>query len=214
MERTRLIPPIPPVSLHDNKVQVSLSADGNTVVMGIPTYRHSQDDTQTGEVFVFHFDGTRWIRTRLPSGNRGQFGRWVAINDAGDTLATPYGQADYNGSVHHVVIYKLVNGAWQPVRGITDRAGHTEFCGEGTLSNDGSVVAETCDEQPPGTLSFRAYVRTHSGPNWTVREDIELFLPDDPTSALEHVGIAIDGTAATPRPASTRPSVVVTCWAS
>ncbi len=194
-ERTRLVPPMQPVDSGDNTVRVSMSADGNTVVMGIPTFTHSQGDTQTGEAYVFRFNGTSWIRTRLQSGNRGSFGRWVAMNDAGDTIATPYGEV--GDAAHRVAIYKQINGAWQPVRGIADRAGHTEFCGEGVLSSDGAVVAETCSEQLPGTALSRTYVRTHSGPNWTVREDIELFLSEDPNAPLEHFGLAIDGTGNT-----------------
>jgi hypothetical protein len=57
-------------------MNVGISADGNTVVLGMPQYFHQEFDEDSGEVFVFHFNGTSWTRTRLSSGSRGAFGRW------------------------------------------------------------------------------------------------------------------------------------------
>ncbi len=193
-QRAKLTPPPAPNIVGDNAIRVGISADGNTVVMGIPDWHHTTNglDAKNGEAFVFHFNGTAWTTTRLQSGNRGDFGRWVAINDAGDTIAVPYSEG-----AARVAIYKLVSGVWQPIRGISNRAGHSEFCGEGVLSSDGAVVGEVCSEQVPGTLRQRTYVRTHRGDNWTAREDIELFLPEDPDESVEYHGLAIDGTGDT-----------------
>jgi hypothetical protein len=196
VQRARLTPSIPPFIEGLNEMHVAISADGNTVVLGMPNYFRQQADEQSGEVFVFRFNGTSWIRTRLLAGDRGRFGRWVAINDTGDTIATPYGEQEFEDRPHRVAIYKLLNGAWQPVRGIADRAGHREFCGEGVLSRDGSTVAETCAEQPPGTLDDRTYVRTHSGANWTMREDFELEIPGEGETLLA-TNLAIDATGNT-----------------
>ncbi len=184
VQRARLVPTVGPINYFENRARVAISADGNTVVMGLPDYQHGANDTKTGEVFVFHFNGTSWVRTRLSSGNRGEFGRWVAINDAGDTIATPYSEG-----VPRIAIYKLINGVWQGVRGISNRQG--EYCySEGVLSDDGAVVADVCEG------GRQVYVRTHSGPNWTVREDIPLTLPENPPS-LEYHALAIDGTGDT-----------------
>jgi hypothetical protein len=40
---------------------------------------------------------------------------------------------------------------------------------------------------------YRDYVRVHSGPNWTVREDVDLKLSDNPNTDIEHHALAIDG---------------------
>jgi hypothetical protein len=188
-ERARLVPPVAPIVWFTNTVRVGMSADGNTVVMGLPDYQHGENDTRSGEVFVFHFNGTSWIRTRLMSGNRRDFGRWVAINDAGDTIATPYSEG-----TPAVAIYKLIGGAWQPIRGLRYRAGESCY-DEGVLSSDGAVLAESCDWQPPGGALPVSHVRVFSGPNWTVREDIPLTLPE--STSVQHFSLAIDGTGNT-----------------
>ena len=180
VQRARLVPTIGPNNYFENRARVSISADGNTVVLGLPDYQHGDNDTKTGEVFVFHFNGTTWTRTRLMSGNRGEFGRWVAINDAGDTIATPYSQG-----AQRVAIYKLIDGSWQGVRGLSNRTG--EYCyGEGVMSSDSTVVADYC------TSGRRLYVRTHSGPNWTVRTETDLELPEHPFG-VDSRELAIDG---------------------
>ncbi|HUQ10684.1 MAG TPA: hypothetical protein VM146_10255 [Steroidobacteraceae bacterium] len=192
-QRARLLPTVAPIGWFETTTRVSISADGDTVVMGVPDYQHGENDAKTGEVFVFHFNGGSWTRTRLLSGNRGRFGRWVAINDAGDTIATPYSEG-----TPRVAIYKLIDGAWKPIRGISNRAGVTEYCeGDGVLSNDGSTVAEICAVATGGYPVYRDYVRTHSGPNWTVREEVDLHLTDNPRTDIEHHALAIDGTGNT-----------------
>ena len=196
-QRARLTPTIPPFIEGTNVMNVGISADGNTVVLGMPNYFHSQFDEDSGEVFVFRFNGATWTRTRVLSGARGQYGRWVSINDAGDTIATPYGEQIFSERPHRVAIYKLIDGTWQGVRGITDPAGHREFCDRGAMSRDGSTVAESCVEQVPGTTQIRFYVRTHSGPNWTARADMELEL--DASSGQGNVlgGIGLSATGDT-----------------
>jgi hypothetical protein len=196
-QRARLLPAYPPHISGTNDVRVGISANGDTVVMGMPNYHHVVGDQQSGEVYVFRFDGAGWVRTRLPSGDRGLFGRWVAINDAGDTIATPYGEQGLEGQPHRVAIYRFLDGAWRVVRGLADRAGHAEFCEEGVMSRDGSTIAEVCDEQPPGSFELRYYVRMHSGPNWTVREDLPLALSAHSDFGYGHGGLAIDGTGQT-----------------
>ncbi len=192
-QRARLFPPIPPFIGGTNEVRVAISADGNTVVMGMPLFWKTQLDLQGGEVYVFRAEGAGWTRTRLQSGDRGLFGRWVSINDAGDTITTPYGDPENPNQPHRTVVYKFVNGAWRPVRAIADRASHPEYCYEGVMSRDGSTIAETCDAQRPGIAEIVTYVRVHSGPNWTVREDVTLTSDARSDFGYGHHGIGIDG---------------------
>jgi hypothetical protein len=192
-ERARLLPTIPPFNPGANDTRVGISADGNTVVVGAPNYKHSETDAQVGEVFVFHFDGAHWIRTRILSGDRGLFGRWVEINDAGDTIAAPYGVPE-STQPRRVAIYKLIDGTWRPVRALADRPSYPERCGEGVMSRDGTTIAETCHAQPPGAPAAITYVRVHSGPNWTLREDIPLKMSAPSALGYGHTGIAIDAT--------------------
>jgi hypothetical protein len=195
-QRARLEPTIPPFIEGSNEMKVAISADASTVALGMPNYFHTQFDEQSGEVFVYHWNGSRYLRTRIRAGSRGHFGRWVGLNDAGDTLAIAHGENSNPSLPQGVAIYKLVDGVWQPVRGIGNRAGRNEICDQGVLSGDGSTVAESCEEGAVGTTPARVYVRTHSGTNWTRREDLPLQMSVS-ASVYGHRGIAIDGTGHT-----------------
>jgi hypothetical protein len=192
-ERVRLEPSAPPFIGGDNVMKVAISADGFTVALGMPNYFHAQSDAQSGEVFVFRLSGTQWLRTRIRAGARGQFGRWVALSDAGDTLAIAHGERANPSLPPKIAIYKLLDGVWQPVRDIGDRFGRTEFCDQGVLSGDGSTVAESCHENAAGSVPARTYVRTHSGTNWTTRRDLPLEMSVSGGAGHGHGAIAIDG---------------------
>ena len=198
-QRIRLEPSVPPFIEGTNVMKVAISTDGSTVALGMPNYAHSEFDEQTGEVFVFRFrpDDRTWQRTRIRAGSRGEFGRWIGLNDAGDTLAIAHGVRSNPSLPPKIVIYKLVGGVWQAVRDIGDRFGRTEYCGEGVLSADGSTVAESCQEDAVGTRPARVYVRTHSGPNWTTRVDLPLEMTVTSEAGYGHGAIAIDGTGNT-----------------
>jgi hypothetical protein len=193
-QRIRLFPTIPPFIEGNNVMKVAISADGNTVALGMPNYFHEEFDEQSGEVFVFKFDGSNWVRTRIRAGSRGLFGRWVGLSNAGDTLAIAHGEFGNASLPPKVAIYKLVNGNWQAVRDIGARSGHSELCDQGVLSGDGSTVAESCREIAVGTNPARDYIRTHSGTNWTTRVDLPLQMSAPTDYYYGHGGIAIDDT--------------------
>ena len=67
IQRARLEPTIPPFIEGSNVMKVAMSADGNTVALGMPNYFHEEFDYQSGEVFVFRFNGSSWVRTRIPA---------------------------------------------------------------------------------------------------------------------------------------------------
>ncbi len=186
-QRARLLPQNSEFNTGVSSIRVAISADGNTVVAGLPQYSHTEgDQLNSGEVFVFRFNGTTWVRSRLFSGTRGSFGRWVDINDAGDILAVATGAIDRS-----VLIYRLTNGAWQPVRSIGQQFG--PFCGEGVLSGDGSTLAETC-----ATSDARSFVRVHTGPNWTQERALwlQIFFPPPP-EGYGNAALGIDTTGDT-----------------
>jgi hypothetical protein len=202
LQRARLVPPQPAVFNEDSQIKnVSISADGNTVVVGMPDYfpyliDEEAYDEISGEVFVYRFNGTTWVRSRLPSGARGSFGRWVSINDAGDLIALSRGESYDPAKPRHVVLYRNINGSWQAVRSFP--ASYPTFCDRHALSADGSTLVQSCilsSTSSPQVL--RTYLRTWSGPNWTVREDIPLEFAGSSGVALPGAGLAVDGTGST-----------------
>ena len=147
-------------------MNVGISADGNTVVLGMPNYQREYVDEESyddvnGQVFVFHFNGTSWVRSRLyaGAGSRGSFGKWVSISDAGDLIALASGESTSAPLPRRTFIYRNINGSWQPVREIQAMPG-TAFCDHGALSADGSTLVESCREGTM-TTTLRNYVRTY-----------------------------------------------------
>jgi hypothetical protein len=197
IRRARLQPTIPVWIEGSNTMNVAISGDGNTVVLGMPNYWHQEFDPQSGEVFVFRFNGTSWVRTRLLSGNRGTFGKWVAMNDAGDTIAVASGEAVEPAVSSWVFIYKLNNGVWQPVRAFQDQPGDAIGCGDSALSGDGTTVAQTCIERDSAGNVLRRFVRMHSGPNWTVRDDLPMVMSTPSADGYGMFGVTLDGTGDT-----------------
>jgi hypothetical protein len=199
-ERVRLLPEIPAAVWGENVTKVAISADGDTVVLGLPHYRRVASDSEdkSGEVYVFHNTTFGWTSTRLYSGTRGAFGSWVGINDAGDTIAVATSAPSVSAPTTRTAIYKLIDGQWKSVRGIASWKGYTEECYGGALSRDGSTVAESCSVRHPGETSYRDVIRTYSGANWSVREDVPLgFDGESPPHSASHSAIAIDSTGNT-----------------
>ncbi len=208
VQRRRLLPPVPPVrSFDDSHMRVGTSADGNTVVAGMPNYlRQAVEegplDDVSGEVFVFHFNGTSWVRSRLNvgAGLRGSFGRWVSVNDTGDLIAVGSGRSVNASIPRHAFIYRKVGDTWKIVRDIQEIPGK-DYCDTGALSADGSTLVQGCRQvmaSETGSRILRNYVRTYSGPNWTIREEMALEL----AGALDGEGVyagalAVDRTGST-----------------
>ena len=207
LQRARLVPPEPAVQSMDYPtMKVQISADGNTVVLGMPNYPHGEVeegalDDVSGEVFIFNFNGTSWVRSRLYAGAgfRGSFGRWVSVNDTGDLIALGSGESGDPSIPRHALIYRKVNGAWHGVRDIQTRPG-TDYCENGALSADGSTLVQNCRDVMPsdlGSVITRNYVRTHSGANWTIREEMELEMAPLSDYGIYSVGLAVDRTGST-----------------
>jgi hypothetical protein len=205
-QRARLLPPVAPIQsgYEDSKMKVRISADGNTVVLGMPNYfpraieEGSLDDV-SGEVFVFHFNGTSWVRSRLYGavGSRGSFGGWVSINDTGDLIAVGSGESTDPAIPRHAFIYRKVDGKWHGVRDIHATPGRA-YCDSGALSGDGSTLVQTCRRRTESGPLYN-YVRVHSGPNWTIREEMELRGLVSPGSdeGQYSIGLAVDRTGST-----------------
>jgi hypothetical protein len=199
VQRARLAPPRPPFVEGSNVIKVAISADGNTVAVGMPNYFHTEFDANSGEVFVFRFNGTSWVRSRLAAGSRGEFGSWVGINDAGDTLAVANGLSFNQPEPYGVAIYKFMSGVWQSVRLIATPKGQQVGCSNrGVLSRDGSAVALDCGAPPTATSPARRFIRVYSGPNWTERDDLPMQMSVSSQYGYgTRGGLAIDATGDT-----------------
>jgi len=171
-------------------INVAVSGTGNTVAVGMPTM---SGNGASGQVDIFYSKTGNYSRTRIPRSVAGPFGTAVALSESGYILAI--GADDEQTSV---ALYKSVNGVWQNVRNLPGwKAGTGEICYMPLLSRDGTTIAERCDQFQSTTQPRRSFVRVHSGNNWSVRTDIDLWTSAKGEVLFNHRGFAMDRTGET-----------------
>ncbi len=172
------------------QLTVATSGSGNTVAVGMPSYRREDTDTQHGEVDIFRFTNGAWTRTRLPRGPAAYTGQSVALSEDGYTLMV--GTNGRNGGFE---VFRNSSGVWRYLRTISRPAsGFTEECEITRLSRDLSTLADFCTEPASNTRPAREYVRVFSGTNWSVRTDIDLNFPVSFETRFNHTALALDRT--------------------
>jgi hypothetical protein len=176
------------------QLTVATSGTGNTVAVGMPSYRREPDDGYAGEVDVFRFTNGAWTRTRLPHGPPAYTGQSVALSEDGYTL-----MVGVNGPNGGYQVFRNSNGVWRYLRSMTRPvSGFTEECYvNGQLSRDFSTLADFCTEPASATRPEREYIRVFSGPNWSVRTDINLNFPVSFETRFGHGAYALDRTGET-----------------
>jgi hypothetical protein len=176
---------------EDIRMDVAVSASGNTVAIGMPTTKVA-GSTQEGEVDIYHFKNGLWARTRIPRLPVANFGGTVALDDSGFILAV--GLWD---SAKSVAIYKSINSVWTHVHDISLNEQDQEKCDKPVMSRDGKVIAERCEQAASGGIPRRDYIRVHSGANWEGGEDIFLRYAPFTQTHYYYGGIGIDRTGQT-----------------
>ncbi len=180
-QRARLLPGIIQAD-GGSGLQVSISADGNTVAAGVPNIFHSPTDANSGEVYVFRNTGTSWQRTAVATARRGSFGAWVSLDDTGTVLAA--------GRNSGADVFIFTNGAWAVRRHIENRTSPADNCPTGELSGNGRLLVEQCINGA-STAPSRAFLRIH--PSYaSSRRDHDLPTPAGAASGEQRYGIAVD----------------------
>jgi hypothetical protein len=95
---------------------LSISTDGNTVVVGSPGY-----NSNMGTVYVFKWNGTVWIEETMLSmsdtgiGSSIQYGHSVAVNASGDiiTVGAPYRYSGYWAEVGSATVHRWNGSVWE-----------------------------------------------------------------------------------------------------
>jgi len=180
-QRTRLLPAIIQGD-GGAGMRVAISADGNTVAMGLPNIFHAASDPNSGEVYVFRSGTSGWQRTRIAADRRGSFGAWVSLDDTGTVLAV--------GRDSGADVYIYTNGAWAVRRHIEDRTSPSDNCPNGELSGNGRLLAENCYNGAPSTPT-RSFLRIHPSYSQS-RRDLDLQRPSGVTNDEQRYGIAVD----------------------
>jgi hypothetical protein len=183
-QRARLLPAIIQAD-GGLGVRVAISADGNTVAMGLPNIFHAPTDPNSGEVYVFRNAGASgWVRTRIAARKGGSLGVWVSLDDSGTVLAV--------GRDSGVDIYLFANGAWALRRAIEDRTSPADNCPNGKISGNGRLLVEQCFNGS-ATSPSRSYLRIHSS-YASSRRDLDLPQTSSVASSARRYGLAVDYT--------------------
>jgi len=183
-QRARLLPAIIQAD-GGLGMRVAISADGNTVAMGLPNIFHASTDPDSGEIYVFRNAGASgWQRTRIPPRKGGSLGSWVSLDDAGQVLAA--------GRDSGAETYLFANGAWALRRAIEDRTSPADNCPNGKISGNGRLLVEQCFNGS-ATAPSRSYLRIHSS-YASSRRDLDLPRPSGVANADQRYGLAVDFT--------------------
>ena len=133
-------------------IEVSISDDGNTIAIGVPTAMFNQDGR--GSVKVFEYNGGTWSETAdiTSDSDESRLGKMVELSGDGNVMAVSALKDDSNGdAAGHVQLYQKVNGAWIPMGPeIVGDADGDRFGSKVALSNDGHTLAVTALENDAG----------------------------------------------------------------
>ncbi len=120
---------------------VALSAQGNTLAIGIPWY-NPNFITKAGQVRIYNWDGSNWQQTATLNGNdfSEELGYTLALSADGDILAigSPFAH-NFTGGVK---VFQLENGTWQQLGEDIEGMTTGTFFGQSiALSHDGETLA-------------------------------------------------------------------------
>jgi hypothetical protein len=167
----------PDASENDNGEQpvVSLSGNGNVLVLGLPTSRDSGDGEQSGAAYIFRRAGGTGTWTQEQRIETLSANNWDAlhthVDEAGDTLLV----ASASGNAR---IFEYANGAFQ----YSDRVPFDTLCPVMQLSGDGRALVRACK------LIARSQfvVQVFRAPTWDLAESV-VVTPESPDYQFQDV---------------------------
>lgn len=147
---------------------VSISADGNTVLVGASGY------LGIGAAYVFKHDNGSWIRTRLNTGTElntnDYFGSAVSISADGNTaIVSSPGDDDHGSNTGAVYVFKFSGGTWNrtKITAGSDAGADDGFGSDVSISADGAtILVGASSDDDLGSKSGTAFIFKYSGGSW------------------------------------------------
>ncbi len=141
----------------------SVSVSDDTAIVG--SYLDDDGGTDSGSAYIYKFDGTNWIETKLVASDAASnnlFGRSVSVS--GDTAIV--GSSGDDSSSGSAYIYKFDGANWNETKLVaSDAAGNDQFGFSVSISGDTAIVGSFLDDDA-GTDSGSAYIYKFDGTNW------------------------------------------------
>ncbi|WP_411955639.1 beta strand repeat-containing protein, partial [Cysteiniphilum sp. SYW-8] len=149
----------------------SVAMSGNVVAIGAE-FEDSGALNTNGAVYVYRFDGSNWVETKLLASDatsNAQFGARVALD--GDMLFVS-AKRD-NGNRGAVYIFKYDGSNWVETQKIVpvDIAASDEF-GISLAQSGNTLVVGSSGDDDNGSSSGSAYVYRYDGQTWTLEQKL------------------------------------------
>ncbi len=183
---------------------ISISGDGNTVVIGAD-FGRDIDAGEVGSVYVFTQAGGNWQQqaklTASDGDNGDRFGSSVDVSSDGTTaiIGADFDEDPNGGAAGSTYVFTRMSGGWQEQAKLAAGDGNSgdRFGSSVGVSNDGNtaVIGAFGDENPNGRAAGSAYVFTRGSGSW--EEQAKLTADDgDRNDLFSEVGVSGDGSTA------------------
>jgi hypothetical protein len=180
---------------------VSISSDGNTVIVG--AHRDSDGGADSGSVYVFSRSGSDWTQQAKLTASEDaaandHFGYSVSISSDGNTaIVGSYGDDDGGTDSGSAYIFTRSGTSWSQYQKIraSDVVATDRFGWSVSISGDGNtaIVGAWTDDDEAGD-SGSAYIFVRSGPSWIQKQKIKASDPGSSDRFGWSVSISGDGT--------------------
>jgi hypothetical protein len=183
---------------------ISISGDGNTVVVGAD-FDRDVDAAEVGSVYVFTQGGGNWqqqAKLAASDGDNGdRFGSSVGVSSDGTTaiIGADFDEDPNGRAAGSTYAFTRMSGGWQEQAKLAAGDGNSgdRFGSSVGVSNDGNtaVIGAFGDENPNGRAAGSAYVFTRVSGSW--EEQAKLTADDgDRNDLFSEVGVSGDGSTA------------------
>jgi len=161
------------VSCCNSGMSMSMSSDGDTVIIGAP---YDQVEEQSGSVRIFNWNGSSWVQlgqTIVGEAPGDQNGYSVSINSAGNLIAVGARYNDNGGeNAGSVRIFELLNNEWSQVGENIDGLVEGQVSGQSiSLNSTGNIVS--IGQVGMGEGGIKVY--NWNGSSWTQLGEVITF---------------------------------------
>jgi hypothetical protein len=170
----------------------AVSVSGNTAVIGAP--QNDDDGKNSGSVYIFRFDGNRWVEEAKLIADDGlpgdKFGSSVSISE-GVVAIGAYESDELGNRSGSAYLFRYDGNNWmQETKLIPPDGGFREFFGFSVAIDGDVVVIGAMNDGDNGPGSGSAFVYRYNGINWIIETKL---VPSDGEPS-EHFGrsVAID----------------------
>jgi hypothetical protein len=156
---------------------VSISGNGNTVVIGCRNDDILTSGDDRGSAFIFTRSGSTWSQqqklTASDGGSYDSFGYSVDISSDGNTVAIGAYTEDTSPNFDNGAVYVFTKSGstWSQQAKLlaSDTEGYGNFGNSLSLSSDGNtiIIGSVYEDTPPNNDNGAAYIFTRAGSTWT-----------------------------------------------